>query len=321
MKAKFTLLFLTYLISFTAGAQVNLDAGVVAYYPFDGIANDTTSNALNLTPYGSPANSTDRFGNPAAAYLFDAGNFDYLDGGFSNLLSPTELTLAAWINLNDAFPDQKIAGKADVGGGGYLMGVDTNKLDAEIWDQSSTHYRLKGGSVLSAIWNHVAITFKANDYLRIFVNGVAVDSLAAGTFGAGVASNPFIVAGAPWQPTALNISGSIDDLILYNRALSNDEVYALYNHVSTSIIDAKTNSNSKIYPVPANGNFLNIDFSKKIKENISVKIANLNGQILLIKNYENPVREMIDISALKSGIYSVVITGKENVEVKRIEKL
>jgi len=44
-------------------AQINLDSGLVAHYPFNGNANDESGNGATLT--------TDRFGNANKAYSFD----------------------------------------------------------------------------------------------------------------------------------------------------------------------------------------------------------------------------------------------------------
>ena len=63
---KFTILFLlSVMIGRLSGvfAQINLDSGLVAHYPFNGNANDESGNGATLT--------TDRFGNANKAYSFD----------------------------------------------------------------------------------------------------------------------------------------------------------------------------------------------------------------------------------------------------------
>jgi len=66
MKKSFTLfVLLSALFSGWSGvfAQINLDSGLVAHYPFNGNANDESGNGATLT--------TDRFGNANKAYSFD----------------------------------------------------------------------------------------------------------------------------------------------------------------------------------------------------------------------------------------------------------
>ena len=79
--------------------QVNLDSGLVAYYPFNGNANDESSNNNHGTEMGAILTS-DRFGNDSAAYEFN-GTSSYISIPNSpTLQSPsTELTQVAWIHI------------------------------------------------------------------------------------------------------------------------------------------------------------------------------------------------------------------------------
>ena len=73
MKKSFTLfVLLSALFGGWSGviAQVNLDSGLVAYYPFNGNANDESVNGNNGTVNGATL-TTDRFGNANKPYSFD----------------------------------------------------------------------------------------------------------------------------------------------------------------------------------------------------------------------------------------------------------
>ena len=70
---KFTILFLlSVMIGGLSGvfAQINLDSGLVAHYPFNGNANDESGNGNDGTVNGATL-TTDRFGNANKAYSFD----------------------------------------------------------------------------------------------------------------------------------------------------------------------------------------------------------------------------------------------------------
>ena len=56
-----------------------INDGLVAYYPFNGNANDESGNGHNGT-INSATLTSDRFGNPNSAYSFDGVN-DYIDIG------------------------------------------------------------------------------------------------------------------------------------------------------------------------------------------------------------------------------------------------
>jgi hypothetical protein len=317
MKLIFTLIALSFTL--IVNAQVNLGLGVVACYPLDGALNDTTSNAFNLTANGSPTVMTDRFGNPSGAYELVALNGDYLDGGYDALLSPGELTLSAWVYLVNTMNDQKIAGKASVGAG-YLMGVDTNKIDAEIWDMMGTHFRIKGGVVSPNTWTHLAISFRQSDYLRIYVNGMIADSLASDAFAAGSPSMPFIIGGAPWQPTALNMSGDIDDVILYNRSLNSDEIFALYSFVTGTINGESSIKYAGIYPVPLTSDMLTITLNKNYSGEGLINVYDVSGQKVLGCKYDHSEKLELNLAGLNAGLYSVSIISDGKIENHKLIK-
>jgi len=64
-------LFLLLLFSNSLFAQVNLNQGLVAYYPFSGNANDQSGNNNNNPGFNNATLTTDRFGNPNSAYSFN----------------------------------------------------------------------------------------------------------------------------------------------------------------------------------------------------------------------------------------------------------
>src|SRR6266480_3163043 len=76
-------------------AQVNLSQGLVAYYPFNGNANDQSGN--NNNPFFNNAVLTsDRNGNPNSAYYFNGTN-SYMQIPNSASLNPTKISLFALV--------------------------------------------------------------------------------------------------------------------------------------------------------------------------------------------------------------------------------
>lgn len=66
-------LFLFVLVALTHSGygQVNLNQGLVSYYPFTGNPNEVTGNGLNGITQNGAQLTSDRFGNPNSAYYFD----------------------------------------------------------------------------------------------------------------------------------------------------------------------------------------------------------------------------------------------------------
>src|ERR1700721_3520704 len=74
----------------------DLNTGLVAYYPFNGNANDASGNGNNGNVAGATL-TADRFGNPNSAYSFN-GKSNYIRVPNSDSLQLTnDFTLTAWI--------------------------------------------------------------------------------------------------------------------------------------------------------------------------------------------------------------------------------
>ncbi len=81
-------------------AQVNLNLGLKAYYPFSGNANDVSGNANNPV-FNNATLTADRFGNPNSAYHFN-GNTSYMQIANSTSLNlPNKMSVALWVSLQD----------------------------------------------------------------------------------------------------------------------------------------------------------------------------------------------------------------------------
>ena len=86
------------LISFSVFSQSGT-SGLVAYYPFNGNANDESGNAINPTYIGTGVTlTTDRFGNPDKAYNFDGNAGSYIRMP-ADKLPTTNRTISLWFNV------------------------------------------------------------------------------------------------------------------------------------------------------------------------------------------------------------------------------
>ncbi len=79
------------------GVKYALISDLVAYYPFEGNANDESGNGHDGTVYGA-ASVTDRFGSPAAAYQFD-GTDDYIELSDEAAFDFSEFTISFWTRI------------------------------------------------------------------------------------------------------------------------------------------------------------------------------------------------------------------------------
>jgi len=205
--------------------------GLVAYYPFNGNAKDESGNWSDGKVVGATL-TEDRHDGRGKAYSFD-GVDDYISLGDLDLTG--SLTLNAWINSDvikgDHYHDiihKKQSLNFRAGGKGNTKGKLLGNVNSE------GNARSYSSSTLSiGIWQMMTMVFDANTgTLKLYVEGQ--DKTVVNNAGPGGArQNNFAMHIGSYSDPSLSSNewfhGSIDDVRIYNRALSAEEVKALYD--------------------------------------------------------------------------------------------
>ena len=205
----------------------SLQSGLVAWYPFNGNANDASGNGNNGTTIG-PTLTTDRFGNPNSAYQF-AGYGQRIEVPRSGSLEPQQLTVAAWVNPSDMQHWQVILGKRYAPTeSSYILDTTWNP-PPQLWrfctPLGGALYCTTGPAILTNQWSLVVGT---DDRVRrkLYINGVLVaDDPSSGSIP--YSSMSLYIGSVPYFGEGF--CGKIDDVRIYNRALSASEILSLYN--------------------------------------------------------------------------------------------
>lgn len=192
--------------------------GLVASYPFNGNANDESGNGNNGTIIGATP-TADRHGAPDSAYSFD-GVDDYVRINDSPSLNITgDFTVSAWIrttavgkivfsNMLEISPHDGYSFRLNNDGTMYVISGDVALLD--------------NVPVNIGTWRHVAVTLTGGTG-RIYVDG-HLD--LAGPLGAPTSFSGDQTIGASYTPYYW-FAGDMDDVQVYNRALSPPEIAQL----------------------------------------------------------------------------------------------
>lgn len=157
-------------------AQAGLNDGLVAYYPFNGNANDATGNGHNGQLYGSPSLTSDRFGIPNNTYNF-SGNSCYISIPNDLALATPNLSFSMWIRVTSRSSDQYLLSDYGWSGSqncGYHFRINTQgKLDLRLHSgPASVGVDAIGNSLIPlSQWVHVAGTYDGNA-IRVYVNGL-----------------------------------------------------------------------------------------------------------------------------------------------------
>jgi len=226
-------------------AKADLNEGLVAYYPFDGNANDKSGNGNDGTVHGATL-IEDRFDNADSAYNF-SGNGNSIIVPNSPTLNPVTSTLSVWVKISyDAPGGMDIVSKdGESSERQYLISranfftmsktedfiMNDGNFRAHVGD-SDGKFSFSDGQTLPVLdqWYHVAQTSDGNS-LKLYVNGQYESPSNIGSVDGGTtnSSQPLrIGGGAPSGTSPYWFIGVIDDIRIYNRALSEAEIKQLY---------------------------------------------------------------------------------------------
>jgi len=225
--------------SFTTNIVPSED--LIAYYPFNGTANDESGNENNGTIYGSLNFVEDRFGNQQNAIKLDGVDDKII---IPNLQIRFPWSISLWTgpleteNIYTLITDHWDSYWADYygfrvvvdsegklrGGFGNGHGYAVNKTKNFVTINSV----IKGND-----WYHIAITFLDYNTIRIYVDGIEVETEITGNESLSSISyqNEDMEIGADDYDTGERYwKGKLDDIRIYNKVLSEQEIQDLYGN-------------------------------------------------------------------------------------------
>ncbi len=238
------LLILSLVFSINAFSQVPSyvpSAGLVGWWPFNGNAIDSSGNGNNGVVNG-PILTTDRFSNPNSAYQFNRSAAQSIDIMNNAVLdSITELTLSIWYNIQSYNDPSSCCGynhfinKSDQSSQNHFLFAGNNTGLYFYYDNTSAFQT----NTLTSLnqWNNAVLTYDYNggpaSMCRIYLNGVLTNSFP--TTSQLVSSNFNLRFGTYGSNSYNTVDGTIDDIGIWNRALTPCEINALYQSGASSI--------------------------------------------------------------------------------------
>ncbi|MFH1193199.1 MAG: LamG domain-containing protein [Candidatus Jorgensenbacteria bacterium] len=207
--------------------------GLVARWGFDEnsaststTTYDATGNNNNGTLTNSPAraSSTCKMGN--CINFNGTDNYVGVPEATGTLDITNALTFAAWIYPTSTASYRPIAAKIPPAyGSGYEFANSSGVFRTTLRTGAGNCDFINGALTLNA-WQHVASVYNGSATSH-YLNGTLSSSSAACAYGAAANNNDLYLGGR--ASDASRFAGVIDDVRLYNRALSADEVQRLYN--------------------------------------------------------------------------------------------
>ncbi len=237
--------------------HAGLNDGLVAYYPFNGNANDESGNGHNGTVNGAILTS-DRHGHSNSAYWFDGINNNIVH----NAKIYNDFTLCAWIKpeekINPTDPNRTFLGDANGSTAqGYIFFISpSNTIQFSFGDGTHWAYDLISPTKNNNNeWLFVAID-RQGPLLTLYINGALDTSVDIKTNNA-VYNMPYTTIGGAAKSWFFH--GSIDDVRYYNRSLSASEIQQLYRGgtCSSEVVKFTAGTPAKAADVNANFDALN----------------------------------------------------------------
>ena len=206
----------------------SLTQGLVGYWPFCGNANDDSGNGNNGTVNGATL-TTDRFGNANTAYSFDGLN-SRITTNYYGILGQNSRTISLWFKINNSTSNGELFNYGSGFGGGinmYLAGNNNPTID------TSSSQIIYNPSVNTNTWHNYVMTYSSADGTNILACKIYIDGVLLTSINSQFNPNQLLnsVSGNPVQFGGASIPfyGDIDDIGIWNRALTTQEITQLYN--------------------------------------------------------------------------------------------
>jgi hypothetical protein len=316
--------------------------GLVGWWPFNGNANDESGNGYNGTVLNGTTLSNDRFGNSNKAYYFD-GIDDVITIDTAVLNASTYASVSFWFQTNDFTSRVKNVWnkKRSSNGDGFCFWIfkDSCLADVNRAPVITPGQYLTNAYQISNIWNHGVVTYN-NGILSFYINGMLGGSVNSPA-GSLVGNQKFYVGKGfdvpPDNGGNRAFKGLIDDIGIWNRVLTQQEISDLYTSnicyqnitvtdtliINTNLVgfNPVTYQNSiKIFPNPTNDH-ITINYGNYATlNNYQLRITNSLGQ-QMFQTTINQQSSYINLSNWTgNGIYFVHLIDPQGntIDIRKI---
>ena len=267
---------------------------LVAYYPFNGTAEDKSGNGHDGTLFG-PVLTSDKDGNAESAYYFDGSN-DYIDlGDWENGGAMTFTFWARW----DAFNNYSRI--IDLGNGSSSNNIiianhqTNNGLFFSTYVSGETKL-ITANTITQSQWDFYAATFNINGLITVYKNGNQINQKTDGIAPNLLLRTEQFIGKSNFSADGY-FKGAIDELRIYQTTLSDAEILNLYTYNTLKVDKIEDVANSKFY---VHNNVLHFKNTQNLAEIKSVEVYNLLSQNIF---KTSKIEKDIQLNSLQKGMY------------------
>jgi hypothetical protein len=305
-------LLLLLLVNFCE-AQFTLKDSLYAYYPFNGNAKDESGHGHDPS-YNSATLTRDKDGHLNNAYAFGGSdsiiikNFNYWNGTISGLTVSFWIKTAGASTTTDILTASPCVFYIDRFSSDKIMAAfDANSQNNAATDQTSTSFNTN-------TWMHVVGTNDGTT-TKLYVNGNYEKSYSEILYNH-TTNNKFMMGYFHSPPVGL--TGSLDEIRVYTRALSASEVNSLYALGTPSGIDERPlQINAGVYPNPSANGLFEINFGKTLT-NLNISVRDMAGKVVYENSGNECINYTLNLGNCAKGIYFLNIQSAEGTVSKKI---
>ena len=157
----------------------------------------------------------------------------FVDCGTTSTLKPKNFSISLWFNSVDVAPAYRtLIGNGWDGGAGFGLWTAYNAVTFYVGNGVSPRKNEMSSAIVSNTWYNVVAIYSEGVGSKLYVNGILKSSLSTFTGSLVYDANSFNIGKLYGGYYYFN--GSIDDVRIYNRILSQVEITAIYNLQKTS---------------------------------------------------------------------------------------
>lgn len=210
-------------------------SNLIAYYKFEGNANDATGNDNGTFQGGTPAQAADRFNISNKAYTFNGSSNEISTA--NAYVNPSAISVAIWFKTTTTVGGVLIGfSSTQTGGGGnrdrMIYMTATGALYLGVAPGSVKKYISTAAVYNDGNWHHAVGTLGAGG-LKLYVDGALVASDATVTSAESYTGYWRIgyddITTWPAAPSSFFFQGTLDDAIVYQRELNSTEVSIIFS--------------------------------------------------------------------------------------------
>lgn len=280
-------------------------SGLVAWYKMNGNADDSAMCGY-YPASGTAALASDRFNLPNRSYTFS---------GSSNLAAPAFLsdfdtfTISFWFRVLDNVGVQTFVSQDWVKGSTFMTYSWEGTLGAALYlvDQFAPT-QIWGPPITSNTWYHAVFSYDGSD-LKLFMGGVEVSTLAKTGVPQRHASPLYMGS----RDATEYLRGTMDDVRIYRRALTAEEVSQLYIEGTTAVDDDELKTQPSDISITAyvDAEYCRVTVYTQTSGELQLSLCDKLGKSVTKHDagYRSAGRHTIDLDVanIAQGVYFIVV--------------